>query len=71
VEGFTALQIDKGNEKRAMRRILKEREKQIKTEIENTIDMYNSIKGIGGKAIPSVKALELPAPGELSLNDYS
>jgi hypothetical protein len=25
--------------------------------------MYGSIRGIGGKAIPAVKALELPAPG--------
>jgi hypothetical protein len=51
-------------EKQAMQKIWKEREKQLEKVIGNTIDMYGSIRGIGGKAIPAVKALELPAPGE-------
>ncbi len=42
-----------------MQKIWKEREKQIEKVISNTIDMYGSIKGIAGKAISAVKALEL------------
>jgi hypothetical protein len=60
VEGFTQLKTDIETEKRAMQRIWKEREKQIEKVINNTIDMYGSIKGIAGNAIESIKALELP-----------
>ena len=44
----------------------KEYEKQLEKVIDNTIDIYGSIRGIGGKAIQPVKALELPAPVEKS-----
>ena len=60
VEGFTQMKIDLDSEKRAMQRIWKQREKQIEKVITNTIDMYGSVKGIAGSAIPEVKALELP-----------
>jgi hypothetical protein len=60
VEGFSQLKIDIDTEKRAMQKIWKEREKQIEKVINNTIDMYGSIKGIAGSAIESIKALELP-----------
>jgi hypothetical protein len=60
VEGFTQMKIDLDSEKRAMQRIWKQREKQIEKVITNTIDMYGSVKGIAGSAIPDVKALELP-----------
>ncbi len=60
VEGFTTMQTDLESEKRSMQRIWKQREKQIEKVITNTIDMYGSIKGIAGNAIPSVKSLELP-----------
>jgi|AntAceMinimDraft_10_1070366.scaffolds.fasta_scaffold07609_2 hypothetical protein len=60
VEGFSGLKIEIDKEKRAMSRIWKEREKQIEKVIDNTINMYGSIKGIAGNAIGSVKALELP-----------
>jgi hypothetical protein len=60
VEGFSSLKIDMEKEKRAMQKIWKEREKQIEKVITNTIDMYGSIKGIGGAVIQPVKALELP-----------
>ena len=43
-----------------MQRIWKTREKQIEKVVTNTINMYGSIKGIAGKAIGTVKALELP-----------
>ena len=60
VEGFTQMKEDLESEKRAMQRIWKTREKQIEKVVTNTIDMYGSIKGIAGKAIGTVKALELP-----------
>lgn len=65
VEGFTQLQIDLDSEKRAMARIWKQREKQIDKVIENTVNMYGSIKGIAGNAISPIKALELQAPDDL------
>lgn len=58
-EGFTQLQIDLQNEKRAMQKIWKQREKQIEKVLLNTIDLYGSIKGIAGTSIPQIKALEL------------
>jgi hypothetical protein len=60
VEGFNSIKIQIDQEKRAMQRIWKEREKQIDKVITNTIDMYSSIRGIAGSAIGTVKALELP-----------
>ncbi len=65
VEGFSSLKIALESEKRSMQRIWKEREKQIEKVITNTIDMYGSIKGIAGKAIQEVKALELPEGVEI------
>ena len=62
VEGFSDMKADIDKEKRAMQKIWKEREKQIEKVISNTVDMYGSIKGIAGKAIGTVKALELPEP---------
>ena len=59
VEGFTQMKSDLESEKRSMQRIWKQRDKQIEKVVTNTIDMYGSIKGIAGKAIQSVKALEL------------
>jgi len=60
VEGFSDLKIELDKEKRSMQRIWKSREKQIDKVIDNTIDMYGSIKGIAGNAIQTVNALELP-----------
>ena len=60
VEGFTQMKEDLESEKRAMQRIWKTREKQIEKVVANTINMYGSIKGIAGKAIGTVQALELP-----------
>ncbi len=60
VEGFTTLKTDLDKEKRAMARIWKQREKQIEKVLDNTINMYGSIKGIAGNAIENVPALELP-----------
>lgn len=59
VEGFTTLKQEMDSEKRAMQRIWKEREKHIEKVIGNTIDMYGSIRGIAGREIQAVQALEL------------
>jgi len=60
VEGFTQMQTDLESEKRAMLSIWKKREKQIDKVLRNTSDMYSSIRGIAGNAIPAVRRLELP-----------
>jgi hypothetical protein len=64
VEGFRNMKDEIETEKRALQKIWKEREKQLEKVISNTIDMYGSIKGIGGASIQSVKSLELPMSGE-------
>lgn len=64
VEGFTNLKNEIESEKRAMARIWKEREKQLEKVISNTVDMYGTVKGIGGASIQSVKSLELPMSGD-------
>jgi len=43
--------------------IWKKREKQIQKVLLNTSFMYNSIKGIAGNAVQSIKMLELPDAG--------
>lgn len=63
VEGFSQMKSDLESEKRSMQRIWKQRDKQIEKVITNTINMYGSIKGIAGKAVQTVKALELPGEG--------
>lgn len=59
VEGFSQMQIELQKEKNAMQRIWKQREKQIEKVVQNTLDMYGSIRGIAGNAVQSIKALEL------------
>ena len=59
VEGFSGMKNSLETEKRSMQRIWKEREKQIDKVIENTIDMYGSIRGIAGNAVQPIQALEL------------
>jgi hypothetical protein len=54
VEGFTQMKIDLDSEKRSMQKSWKMREKQIEKVIDNTIDMYGSIKGIAGSAIQDI-----------------
>ena len=77
VEGFSGLKSEIDREKRVMLKIWKEREKQIEKVIDNTINMYGSIKGIAGNAIGTVKALELPEYSEydddqeITINDVT
>lgn len=68
VEGFSGMKNSLETEKRSMQRIWKEREKQIDKVIENTIDMYGSIRGIAGNAVQPIQALELG--GGLELLDW-
>lgn len=69
VEGFTQMQNDLEGEKRAMARIWKQREKQIEKVLLNTSNMYGSIRGIAGSAIPAVRHLELPGVEEEAEED--
>ena len=72
VEGFSQMNEDLTREKNAMKRIWKQREKQIEKVIANTVNMYGSIKGIAGNSIQSVKALEMPGSeieAELDFNE--
>lgn len=64
VEAFSTMQSDLDSEKRAMQKIWKQREKQIEKVLDNTINMYSSIKGIAGSAVANIKALELPYNGD-------
>ena len=64
VEAFSTMQSDLDSEKRAMQKIWKQREKQIEKVLNNTINMYSSIKGIAGNAVANIKALELPYSGD-------
>jgi hypothetical protein len=54
------MKIDLDSEKRSMQKSWKMREKQIEKVIDNTIDMYGSIKGIAGSAIQDIKQLDMP-----------
>ena len=59
VEGFSQMQSDLIKEKNSMQRIWKQREKQIDKVVNNTINMYGSIRGIAGNAVQPVKLLEI------------
>lgn len=69
VEGFSQMKTDLDSEKRAMASIWKKREKQIDKVLLNTSDMYSSIKGIAGNAVPSVRLLELPGADDDESDD--
>lgn len=60
VESFSEMKIDLEKEKKYFLKIWKEREIQIDKVINNTVQMYGSIKGIGGKEIMTIQQLELP-----------
>jgi len=57
VEGFTDLQNGYIQEKRAMERIWKQREKQLEKVLLNTNHFIGSIKGIAGSSIPELKQI--------------
>lgn len=57
VEGFSGLQDSYVQEKRAMERIWKQREKQLEKVLLNTNHFIGSIKGIAGSSIPGLKEI--------------
>jgi len=57
IEGFTDLHDSYVQEKRAMERIWKEREKQLEKVLLNTNQFIGSIKGIAGSSIPGLKQI--------------
>jgi hypothetical protein len=57
IEGFTDLHNSYIQEKRAMERIWKEREKQLEKVLLNTNYFIGSIKGIAGSSIPELKQI--------------
>ena len=69
VEGFSQIKSDLDAEKRAMAKLWKQREKQIDKVIDNTVNMYGSIRGIAGNAVASIQMLELPGYTENLLED--
>jgi hypothetical protein len=58
-EGITQMQIDLDYEKRAMERVWKKRDVQIKRMILNTSRMYGELQGIMGNTLPDIKVLSL------------
>jgi hypothetical protein len=57
IEGFTDLQESYIQEKRAMERIWKQREKQLEKVLLNTNHFIGSIQGIAGSSIPELKQI--------------
>ena len=64
VDAFTSMREGLETEKKAMNKIWAQREKEIGKVLENTAGFYGDLKGIIGKSLPEVKALELPAGTE-------
>lgn len=68
VEAFTAMQDQVNQERRAMEKNWKQREKQIERVIKNTVGLYGDMQGIIGGAIPQIPALELDGGGVKKLS---
>jgi len=60
VESFTNMHHDMLKEKRSMESIWKMREKELQKVLLSTSQMYGAIRGIAGKSLSPIKALELP-----------
>lgn len=58
VEAFTSLRGDLEQEKRAMQRIWKKREKQIERVLENTAGLHGDVAGIIGRDLPAIESME-------------
>jgi hypothetical protein len=67
VEAFTAMQDQVNQERRAMEKHWKEREKQIERVIKNTVGLYGDMQGIIGGQIPQIPALEIGFDGKTGL----
>jgi hypothetical protein len=60
VEGFSSMKQALDNEKKVTFRLWKEREKQLEKVLQNSAEIYGSIRGIAGNAIGEIKQLEYP-----------
>lgn len=58
INGFRELQKGYQDEKLKIQKIWKEREKQLEKILSSSINLYGSIKGLAGSAIPDIKLLE-------------
>jgi len=61
VESFIVMKQDLDQERRAMERIWKKREKQIDRVVKNVGSMYGSMQGIIGASLPQIESLDLKA----------
>jgi hypothetical protein len=61
VEAFAALQAELQQERRAMERLWKEREKQLERALGSTARLYGEVRGILGPGVAPVPALDLDA----------
>ncbi len=59
VEGFTSMQDQLNQERRAMEKHWKQREKHLERVIKNTVGLYGDMQGIIGGQIAAIPALEL------------
>ncbi len=62
IEGYTQMQSDLDAEKKSIMGLWKKREKQLLKVLNNTTYMYQSLRGIAGNAIQTIKTFELPEP---------
>lgn len=70
-EGVIEMQNDLEYEKRAMERVWKKREMQIKKTEINAARMYGELQGVMGNALPDIKILSLPENTEKEWDNYS
>lgn len=63
-EGVSEMQNDLDYEKRAMERVWKKREVQIRKTLLNASRMYGELQGVMGNALPDIKTLSLPQGDE-------
>lgn len=61
IESYTGLQEELEKEKRWYNAKWSREEKAIRAAIDNTCGMYGDLQGVTNKALPNIKALELPA----------
>jgi hypothetical protein len=71
VEAFTSMQDQLNQERRAMEKHWKQREKQIERVVKNTVGLYGDMQGIIGGQIPAIPSLELEGDEVKRLTDVT